>query len=780
LLKSKKVIKIIGLSILAVAIAISITSTTTAQVNSDEYTIHIQQPWHQIENYPVTNQPIPPNYYPVAPWVGRLILPAEIGSGKDWVNLEIQQSPDRQLIGKVVKLEYRDVKKLGLWDVNFTDRTYQSIAQGNIHPTRLNKYRAIGALQSLAASRPTDNIRISFPTGKLVGDILKIDAIPTLTTGKIYSLVKIIDRDKSSNRFQVQHYNLRTKQFDDRIESVIIPSQAIDRRQFSPSTIDRLLSSPAGADGWYIYGEIDRQGIFTAQAIQPRALIKVDRVANSIFGLDKAQQFIDRDNWQIPKGELKTTSITTQPNHPEYRSGDRGLVLHLFGGIGGEYAESLGVPQTISGHFALGTAIVTTDPLTQELIWDIQYHQVYAHNPNGIIAGTHTWADYMGNLQWGWAATRPISDIIVTLPAITQDYKFDGIKISPLTELQHNLEIMMARYRVGDGSGSSTVSIATSCVQDTNQTLYSTLKNIQQQATNPQIKTWLAAHPLSEQTQRFQQLKAIGDALEKQLMPWGITRADWANNSLAGTAHRRADDSFWAGITSWRSILPRKAHDRLAMLFLRHGGDLQVLTTNQIGGWQSQITPLPPTSIFGLITVPFTNFAPLPIVISRILSAVTIPRWQDVGIGFLLLAIYGGIAIAIGSKSGFLQWQPQRLTPLIIWLFLAPALIEESIFRVLCLSHPSETFNWVEWSLWGIVSLFAFVIYHPINAKTFYRAGNPTFFHPVFLLLAGLLGTICSIAYALTGSLLVITSIHWLVVTGWIFYYGGMERLDKR
>jgi predicted Abi (CAAX) family protease len=761
---------------LTAILAIAWTLATISQPVNNEYTIHIQQPWNQIENYPVTSQPIPPNYQPVNTWVGRLILPPEIGfNHADWVNFEIQQAPNPQLIGKIVRL----APKLGWWDVSFTMRTRQSMAQGNIHPLRLNNHKSIGALQSLAGSRPTDNQIGSFPVGKLVGDVLQIETMPTLTTGRIYALVKIIAQDRAADRFLVQHYNSRTHKFDDRMESIVIPRQVIDRREFAPSTTDRLLSSPAGADGWYVYGAIDRQGIFTAQALQPRSLIQVNPTPDrrrQLVGLKLAQEFLDRHNWQINKGELSTTSMTTKSTKPEYHQGDRALVLHLFGGIGGEKAESLGVPQTISGHFAFGTATVVVDPFTQSLIWDIQYHQVYAHNPNGIVAGTHTWADYLGNLQWGWAATRPISDLLITLPAITQDYDFDGVKLSLLAELQHNLEIMMARYRVGDGTGSSTVSIATSCVQDTNQALYTTLKSIQQQAENPQIQRWLSTHPQAAQTQRFHQLKSIGDALEKQLMPWGITRADWAHNSLAGT-HPHADDSFWAGVTSWRSILPRRAHDRLAMLFMRQGADVQVLRTNQIGGWQSQIAPLAPTSLFGLITLPFTDFAPLPIAMARVLAALALLSWQDIGVGIGLLAIYSVVSIAIGWKSGFLCWQPHRLTRLIVWLLFAPALAEELIFRVMWLPHPSDVVDWFDWSLWAIVGLCGFVIYHPINAKTFYQAGNPTFFQPIFLLLAGLLGLTCSIAYAITGSLLVITLIHWIVVTAWIFYGGGMDKL---
>jgi predicted Abi (CAAX) family protease len=51
--------------------------------------------------------------------------------------------------------------------------------------------------------------------------------------------------------------------------------------------------------------------------------------------------------------------------------------------------------------------------------------------------------------------------------------------------------------------------------------------------------------------------------------------------------------------------------------------------------------------------------------------------------------------------------------------------------------------------------------------------GNPTMRQPLFLSLAGLLGLTCSIAYALTGSLVAITFVHWLAVNLWIFAGAG-------
>jgi predicted Abi (CAAX) family protease len=65
----------------------------------------------------------------------------------------------------------------------------------------------------------------------------------------------------------------------------------------------------------------------------------------------------------------------------------------------------------------------------------------------------------------------------------------------------------------------------------------------------------------------------------------------------------------------------------------------------------------------------------------------------------------------------------------------------------------------------------------PLNAITFYKRGYPTFLKPIFLILTGLLGTACTIAYRFTGSLWTITVMHWLTVVVWLFFLGGDDRL---
>jgi predicted Abi (CAAX) family protease len=186
---------------------------------------------------------------------------------------------------------------------------------------------------------------------------------------------------------------------------------------------------------------------------------------------------------------------------------------------------------------------------------------------------------------------------------VTEDYNFDGIIVSPLKEFTRQMDIMMARYRIGDGTGVAVVKPATSCVQDANQALYATIKRIEAAIqTNPDIQDWLQRYPDHSQTRRFGKLVELGRSLERQLMPLGIVRSDWQQNAqtLAGTRpEANSLSNFFAALTSWRSLLPRRAHDEIAQIFLKQGASLWLLRTNQVGGFDPDIEPRAPTALLG-------------------------------------------------------------------------------------------------------------------------------------------------------------------------------------
>lgn len=792
------------------------------------YTIHTRQEFNQPQFYPVTTTENLTIYRPVAEWVGKLILPTkeQMQQKGDWSWFLVQHAPTtaQNLIGQTVRLEWKNQPEIQSYlkattrDIRFTPGAKKTQKKGIVLPDRLDNRLHVGPLQSLAGARPNDDMIVSLDNVQVVAQsdgkpALQIEREPILATGRFYGLVKILKPEATSSTypalkncpgkqpcpsdyFQVRHYNPASGNFDGAVGTVRIPQQVLDTRAFFQFAPRQIETSPAGTQGWYIYGAINTKGIFVAQGLVPRSLVQIqpDRV---LLGTEAGLKYIKAENWlNTPqkKGKLEKvlvdgTAMRSAQALSYWQPGDKAILMHLYGAVGGKKGElgALKLLSTVPGHFAFGLAEVVRDPFTQELQFDINYQQVYGHNPDGLISGTHHWANYMGNFQWGWAATRPVSDVLIKFDPVTQDYDFGGIKLSPVREFMRQLQIMSARYRVGDGTGSATVTPATSCVQDSSQALYITLKVITQQvASTPAIQKWLNAHPNDPQSFRFEQLVSLGSLLERQLTPLGIVRSDWESNASALTGIGNEEEptklsqkrSILAALTSWRTMLPRQAHDELATIFLRQGAKLWFLRTNQVGGWQPDIMPIEATAVFGSIKFPFTHLAPIPILLNRVFGSFVIPGLRDWLIVAMTLLLYSAVALPIGFFSGFLRFHPQP-GKLFTGLKAAivPAFLEELVFRVLMLPHPIELVNWVTWGLWAAFCLLLFVFYHPFNAKTFYKAGMPTFFQPVFLSLTALLGLACTVVYALTGCLWTIFCIHFVILLVWLLWLGGMQRL---
>lgn len=756
-----------------------------------------------------------PNYHSNGEWIGRLILPSqgevEKSTLTDWVWVEIKHAPtiNRELIDKKVRLTWQpkstiaaDVRQVTT-DIKFTAGTIDSQRQGNIHPQRLNDRSAVGALQSLAGARPVNDILVRLTGVNVTSQngsesaILTIDREPIQITGTLTGLVKILGNDRNlkpactaarscpNEYFRVQHYDPNSHGFNGQIETIRIPQMPAKQSGLLPSKIRDLDRSPAGSQGWYIYGERDRQGLFTVAAIQPRSLFTLTP-QREITDPDEKLDYFNRQHWENTKqnrGKLSQVKFVGLPNQQvKEQLGDRSLVIHVFGGIGGKTGDTLGLWQTVTGHFAYGMGTVIRDEFTGEPRWEIEYNQVYAHNPDGIVAGKQDWATYMGHLQRGWLATRPVADLLISYPPVTEDYDFGGIKLSPLTELQRQLTIFAARYRTGDGTGSASVTPATSCVQDANQALYVTIRQLNSQVSaQPQIQAWIDAHPQHLQTLRFRELQALGAELETTLAPLGIVRQDWQQNAakLAGIESLRGFTSSrnpLAGLVSWQTMLPRGAQDGIAKIFSRQGATIWFLNTFQVGGVNPDIFPIAPTIIFGQNPLIST------VVIRLWAGLVTLPSLAGWLLTWQLLFGYAVVALAIGFKSGFLTFTLLhdnfgRNVRSLIQLFLMPALVEEIGFRLLLIPHPIETATSNNIYLWSLVSLSLFIIYHPFNALTAYKLGNPTFMDWRFLTLTGLLGVVCTIAYLATGSIWSAVIIHWLVVAAWLKCLGGNRLL---
>ena len=567
-------------------------------------------------------------YQPIALWHGRLILHLnEQRPAYESVFFEVFNAPkkNQNFIGKTVVLKWSTNREVQFFvhavtqDINFTKKAESSKKSGNIHPDRLNGLRNVGPLETLAGTRLENSVTVMLRRPVIAinyssGDRheLTIDREPVQIIGRLCALISIIKRQKpEADKFIVRHFNKTSQQFDGPAEIIRIPQVKADKNGVARSTNYLIEKSPLNPQGWYIYGEQDADNIFVVQAIEPRKLTQLipDK---TYLGLQKSLAYLSRENWQntpTQKGQAKIVLLSPNDEAENDRTsgwgeGDIGIVIHCFGGIGGKKGElaPLGI---VTGHFAFGIAKIVRDRFTDELRFDIEYKQVYAHNSDGIVAGSSKWQSYMGDLERGWLGDRPVCDIICKLDCVCRDYNFDGIQLSPLDELNQQLDIMMARYRSGDGTGASLVTPATSCVQDSSQAIYATIKKITAEIeSNPQIQDWLTANPTDAQTQRFHELVALGQSLEKVLIPLGIVRSDWRKNAKLAGIYANLKKSRFASITnplkaaiSYRTMLPRRTQDEIAKVLLKQGSFLWIIRTNQVGGFDANIEPIAPTGL---------------------------------------------------------------------------------------------------------------------------------------------------------------------------------------
>jgi predicted Abi (CAAX) family protease len=775
--------------------------------------------FNQVAHYPIRPLPSSADYRPAGEWLGRLILPTaaeyEADPG-DWAWLEIWHSPDPDLLGKTVKLTWQASPALETYldkvtrDVQFTEKAENFAAQGNIVPSRLNGRRAVGPLQSLAGARPQDDVTVKLAgqpqlitTGEV--PVVAVSLEPIQVTGREYGLVQILEPDSRRNRplpevcpgeppcpteyFRVQHFNPATDDFSGPIETLRIPQQPMLKGDRFFSTIRDLANAPAGREGWYVYGAVDWENVFTVQALKPRALFRVqpDEV---ILGQKAGRNYIDRGNWRntpARKGTLQRVLVSPTAPTPgaaaaNWQEGDYALMMHLFGGIGGENKE-LTPLGTVTGHFSFGLARVVREPITQELQFNLNYQQIYAHNSGGIVSGTQDWTAYAGDLQRGWIGQRPFSDILVKLDYFIGDLKLGETRLSLFEELLIQSQVIAARYRTGDGTGVATVTPATSCVQDSSQALYIAIAQIRHQAeTEPNLVQWIAEHSNDPDVQKIDRFAALGEDLTQALSPYGVVRSDWQNNAetLAGVNARGNQlanrNGLVAGILSWRSMMPRWGQDDLALIFLKNGADLWFLRTNQLGGFDPSIEPIPPTALFGLILG-------VSRVALRLARSFAVPLSGPlVGAALLALLLIAIGLLPFGLKSGYLQWQIAR-TPLLrslfngVKLFFFPALVEESVFRVALLPHPTEGSSQATWLAWAALSVGLFVVYHWGLSLVRPEAGQ-ALRDRRFLLMVVWFGLMLTLLYGLTGSLWAVTVVHWVVVLGWIYGFGGYQRLQ--
>ncbi len=407
------------------------------------YQIYIEEDFNQPSYYPLTQTVATELYQPISSWTGRLILPPPKSqpTTEDSVLFEVQNAPHdyQELVGKIVKLQWSPDSQIEAKyvqivtrDVHFTKEAENSQKSGNVHPERLNNRSGVGPLESLAGARPNDDVLVLLQPEQVVDNgpssaqeqsspemtsnlaerfSIVLAEEPVQITGRFYGLVTIIKQQSTTasdkDYFEVRHFNKTSKQFDGPQELIRIPQVPAKKNGILSSTNAKIEKSALNQAGWYIYGAKNADGVFVAQAIEPRALFRLEP-EQVVLGLEAGLKCIKKEIWNNTpkqKGTGKTVLIDPSTLQEEeaiscWQEGDKAVVIHLFGGIGGPIKdERVPILRLVTGHFAYGFAHVVRDPFTDELRFDIEYEQVYAHNVDGIVSGSMKWSSYMGVLE---------------------------------------------------------------------------------------------------------------------------------------------------------------------------------------------------------------------------------------------------------------------------------------------------------------------------------------------------------------------------------------------
>jgi predicted Abi (CAAX) family protease len=583
------------------------------------YGLYVQAAWNRPDYYPLEGAVDASRYLPTAEWMGRLILPKrEERDDARGVWFEVHHASDeyKSLVGRTVRLRCSDDKDVQrrvravTRDVFFSaDADYSLRHSGWIEPARLNHWQQVGPLESLAGSRPTDDMIVALLGPVAVSDdsggtVLRIAREPAQISGRYYGLIRFIE-PAGDGRYRVAHFNRASRTFDGPEEVVSIPAVVADLEKRPPSSSHAIERSPLNADGWYVYGGPDAHGDFVVRSLGPRALLRA-QPEEIVAGRDAAWQCVRRQVWgniAARKGTIFSKFLAGGDRSvdpaPVWREGDAALLIHTYGGIGGKQREAAARGPVYFGHFAFGEAHIVRDPLADEPRFDILYHQIYSHNTDGIIAGTLHWSRFLGDRQFGWAGVRPACDILLRHESFTSELQIDPAKpTSVLDMLALQLEAMAARYRIGDGTGATYVGPANNCAQDSNRALFETLRSVRQSIEeNPGVHAWETQHP--DQVQRFEQLKSLTSDLRACLMPFGSARPDWSENefNLGSTLEDAPLQQLAFGLLSWRMLFPRFASDTIVDAFLKHGASAWALGCDVVGGERPEIEPVAPMTL---------------------------------------------------------------------------------------------------------------------------------------------------------------------------------------
>ena len=168
--------------------------------------------------------------------------------------------------------------------------------------------------------------------------------------------------------------------------------------------------------------------------------------------------------------------------------------------------------------------------------------------------------------------------------------------------------------------------------------------------------------------------------------------------------------------------------------------------------------------------------APYPrLLYARLASSLT--TWPD-GSGWTFSAGTGAATLAavgaVGFSSGLYALHPANLQGLplrLLTVLIAPAFGEEAVFRGLMIPSRAET---AKPALGIALATPVFIAWHLVEAKLILPQAAALFERADFLVCAGLVGLGCAVVRWRTGSLWPAVALHWLMVTIWQTWLGGL------
>lgn len=539
--------------------------------------------------------------------------------------------PGDQNFGRLVKIP-ADVK----------DKVQPELqALGDVLPLRLHQFsvgkgarRALGPLLSLAGGRSEDSVFVRLQSDSLsepgssvlatnapigasgqLETILQINRPPVQTAGSHYGLVRLVGKSAAEPHFfSVQPIkggqdvgapqNLR-----------FLPPVA--RAKGAPSyDLDRLLlktNEPFGSelfvyvrkngDDWVVYGIEPRVLTRVASLASQAALSWPDVEKNAFRDIsenDNLKPVFGKQSKSPEVGSLWSKAVLPRADDGAVRTGSeasdfavgtRGLLFHVFGGIGGKDGDNQAGDKFSPGHFAFGSFVVRRDPFSAEDRFTITYHQIYAQSPDGILSGSQDYNAYSGDLHRGWVFSRPIGDMLVADQIFDRAFELqmgDGkMQITVLDGIVMSIEEIMAMYRVGFGTGRASVTPVTSCSQDSILAMHLALDRA------GSLRGLSLDEDLKVLGQRF------SEAFDSPLS--GATRQDWKAyiESRARKTPEGLGRLVQASLQSAFSVTPRSTFDVMIDVFRDRQPPAALLRTNMpVAAFAGKdMYPLEPTKI---------------------------------------------------------------------------------------------------------------------------------------------------------------------------------------